>query len=417
MDDAALVEAAVAGDRDAFAAIYDRYASRLHDFIHSVLRNRDEAADVLHDTFVTAGARIGQLRDPSKLRPWLYAIARHRALRVAARWNRLESLDGLEVTATGPRPEEVSERGDLVELVWSAADGLSARDRVVLDLHLRQGLEGQDLGDAMGVSADHAYVMLSRLRDQVERSLGAMLVARQGRSECDELAAILEGWDGRFSTVWRKRVARHVDGCDICETLRRSIASPVALLSATPAIALPASLRQRVLDDVDLCGAKGRPWPASQGGFPPSRERRRRRPVLTVLAAIVVVLAGVVAMSGDGQERPLEPAAESLTTSTMGGTFLVGPAPTLLEDPVVTPPPTSGRSGSSVVPSTTGRPRTTGTPTAPTQPPQGQTTIAPITVPPTTTAPTTRPTRRPATTTTTASTTSTTLRPSAPGGP
>ena len=40
-DDAELVRAATAGDRGAFAAIYDRYADRLHDFCWSVLRDRD----------------------------------------------------------------------------------------------------------------------------------------------------------------------------------------------------------------------------------------------------------------------------------------------------------------------------------------------------------------------------------------
>ena len=40
-DDAELVRAATAGDRGAFAAIYDRYADRLHDFCWGLLRDRD----------------------------------------------------------------------------------------------------------------------------------------------------------------------------------------------------------------------------------------------------------------------------------------------------------------------------------------------------------------------------------------
>jgi hypothetical protein len=47
-NDAELVRAATAGDRGAFAAIYDRYADRLHDLCRSVLRDRDEAADATH---------------------------------------------------------------------------------------------------------------------------------------------------------------------------------------------------------------------------------------------------------------------------------------------------------------------------------------------------------------------------------
>src|SRR5512133_3162468 len=81
--DAELVRAATAGDRGAFAAIYDRYADRLHDFCWSVLRDREEAADASQDAFVAAAERLGQLRDPERLRPWLYAAARTQAFRPA----------------------------------------------------------------------------------------------------------------------------------------------------------------------------------------------------------------------------------------------------------------------------------------------------------------------------------------------
>jgi RNA polymerase sigma factor (sigma-70 family) len=196
-NDAELVRAATAGDRGAFAAIYDRYADRLHDFCWSVLRDRDEAADATQDTFLVAAERLGQLRDPERLRPWLYAVARSRALRRARARTRLapeEDMTDLPDTASGP--EQAAQRADLRDLVWNAAAGLSERDRALLDLHLRHGLEGADLGQAIGVEPAHAYVLLNRLRDQVERSLGALLVARLGRVDCPELATILTGGTG-----------------------------------------------------------------------------------------------------------------------------------------------------------------------------------------------------------------------------
>ena len=79
--DAELVRASAAGDRSAFAGIYDRYANRLHDFCVGMLRDRDGAADCVQDVFCIAATRLPQLREPDKLRPWLYAIARNEALR------------------------------------------------------------------------------------------------------------------------------------------------------------------------------------------------------------------------------------------------------------------------------------------------------------------------------------------------
>src|ERR1700754_2606210 len=79
--DAELAVAAAAGDRRAFAGIYDRYANRLHDFCIGMLRDRDAAADCVQDTFCTAAVKLTNLREPDKLRPWLYSIARYEALR------------------------------------------------------------------------------------------------------------------------------------------------------------------------------------------------------------------------------------------------------------------------------------------------------------------------------------------------
>jgi RNA polymerase sigma factor (sigma-70 family) len=256
--DAELVRAATAGDRGAFAAIYDRYADRLHDFCWSVLRDREEAADATQDAFLVAAERLGQLRDPERLRPWLYAVARSQALRRARARSRVapeEEMTDLPDPATGP--EQAAQRSDLRQLVWNAAAGLSERDRALLDLHLRHGLEGAELGQAMGVDPGHAYVLLSRLRDQVERSLGALLVARLGRADCPDLSQLLSDWDGRFSPLVRKRVARHVDTCQVCSERRRTAASPLALLAAVPPIPAPAYLRRRVLERVQLSGDMG----------------------------------------------------------------------------------------------------------------------------------------------------------------
>jgi RNA polymerase sigma factor (sigma-70 family) len=383
-DDAELVRAATAGDRGAFAAIYDRYADRLHDFCWGLLRDRDEAADATQDAFVVAAERLGQLRDPERLRPWLYAVARSQALRRVRARSRVapeEEMTQLPDPASGP--EQAAERSDLRELVWNAAAGLSERDRALLDLHLRHGLEGAELGEAMGVEPGHAYVLLSRLRDQVERSLGAFLVARLGRQDCPDLSQILTGWDGRFSPLVRKRVARHVDACEVCGTARRRLASPLALLAAVPPLPAPAYLRDQVLSRVQLPspagpgaagppdagppdagppGARqpdpplpgppegersrtedsGRPGIHSPPGGGPARSggRRRRGAVVALVAALLVAVGVGV---GLGWER--SPAVSS-PTGGQGGPVVAGAATSVAPPsaPTSGPPATAGSS-------------------------------------------------------------------------
>lgn len=355
-DDPALVRAACMGDKQAFADIYDRYGTRIYNFLCSVMRNRDDAADVLQDTFITAGSRLHQLRDPSKLRPWLYAIARHHATRALSRAGRSDPLEDMEVTDTAPLPEQVAAQSELSGLIAAAAQGLGTQERIVLDLHLRQGLEGQELGDAIGVSPSHAYVLLTRMRDQVERSLGALLVARQGRKECSELANLLQGWDGNYSALWRKRIARHVDRCDECTGLRKRVLSPISLMAAVPLMPGPAEAREMILERVQLVkfskglGPSGgdrngsslgiEVWPARYGGFPPPMVRRSKKGLAVVSAALVLLLIGASTLAGAFDPRAPQLVLPTKSPESALLQFPDVPTPELLPAAVAQPEPT-----------------------------------------------------------------------------
>lgn len=266
--DADLARAAAAGDRSAFAGIYDRYADRLHDFCIGMLRDRDDAADCVQDAFCTAATRLGQLRDADKLRPWLYAIARNEALRRLRDRQRVTVSDDLPDTVSDePGPETLAARTELADLVSEAAGGLSDRDRSILELTYRHGLDGSDLAEALNVTTVNATKMVQRLRDTVERALGALLVARRIRSTgrgCGDLATILDGWDGHFTVLMRKRIARHIEGCPTCHDDQQRLVSPVALLGAAPAfIPAPGWLRDRTLNEIVLTPSTA-PIPPSQ---------------------------------------------------------------------------------------------------------------------------------------------------------
>jgi len=267
--DAQLVASYLAGDRSALGSIYDRYGQSLFDTATAMTNSRDDASDMVQDVFVLAAERLGQLRDPSRLKPWLFAILRNEVYRRSRRRSRqsLTDFSAPEHDAMLPSTPSSSEAVDdaidgaeLAELVRSAASGLDARDQLVLELSVRQGLSGDDLADALGVSAQQSYGLVHRMRERTERSLGAYCVARRGRKECEELDRILQGWSGDFTVLLRKRVSRHIDACNTCERSRRRFA-PLALVGAAPAFAAPIGLRSSILEQVALL------HPDASGGF------------------------------------------------------------------------------------------------------------------------------------------------------
>lgn len=344
--DADLVQAIRAGDRAAVEVLYDRYAAPLHDFCYSMTRNPHDADDAVQDTFVAAMQKIGSLREPSRLRPWLYAIARHEVFAQSRRRKRTVVTDEMpEYASPAAGPDDAVGDAELVKLVWAAAAGLAERDRALLDLHVRQGLDGGDLAAAMGVPPAHAYVMLNRLRGQVERSLGALLVARTGRSDCAELAAIVGTGSVEMTPLLRKRIARHVESCETCEDRRRRMVSPMALFGAVaPVLAVPFALRAKTVAAMHTAtSSPAVPLRLDHDGFP-----RTAKPVRRAVAGGTAVAAAagvaVVLLSTSGGGAHLRSAASVLPNNSPSSSPSASSVPTTRRPtPTATSTPTPNR--------------------------------------------------------------------------
>ncbi|MDT5064333.1 MAG: hypothetical protein QOK02_488 [Mycobacterium sp.] len=408
LGDAALARAAAAGDRLAFAEIYDRYADRLHDFCVGMLRDREAAADCVQDVFVTAATKLVQLREPDRLRSWLYAIARSEALaRIRARKREQLSEELPEMPSGEADMATLAARTELADLIADASGGLNDRDRVVLELAYRQGLDGPELAEALGVTPKNANTLVERLRETVARSLGALLLCRRVEadpSRCPELAAIVDQWDGQLTPLLRKRVARHVDGCAICEDDRARMVSPAALLGAAPvAIPAPAWLRAQTLDKA-VTGLPGQgtktTGPKDNESWWPPRDfdehvpsdhvaalrgkttsSRRFRRVGLGAALILIGVGGAAALGAPAAFRvvpaddsgPVPPAATttSVTTTSMMPSIAKRPAPS--ETPSTIPPAVVTTTSTAVVIAPIETPVTTSD-TAPTRRPEPSTT-------------------------------------------
>ena len=79
--DRQVVAAITAGDPAGIAMAYDRYAAALYGYCHWMLHDSADAAESLQDTFVLAATTLSDLPEPSKLRPWLFSLARNECRR------------------------------------------------------------------------------------------------------------------------------------------------------------------------------------------------------------------------------------------------------------------------------------------------------------------------------------------------
>jgi RNA polymerase sigma factor (sigma-70 family) len=243
MRDSEVVASIVAGDQVGLAEAYDRYAGPLFAYCRSMLREPADAADAVQDTFLIATTRLTDLRDPGRLRPWLYAVARnecHRRIR-ASRAMAAAIDETIEVPDDSPGVGDDAERAELRALLRAAIRGLNTGEREILALQLWQGVGVGDAAAALGVSRNHAHTLLSRARGQLAASVGVLLVGRSGRRDCPALDTMLTGWDGQLTVLLRKRVSRHIERCEVCSDRQRRELRPAMLLSLSPAAALTAA--------------------------------------------------------------------------------------------------------------------------------------------------------------------------------
>ena len=93
MDERELIRQMKSGDRASFDRIYEKYHVPLFRSAYLICGNREDAEDVLQDTFVTCWLCIGQLRKEESFRYWIFRIMTQAARKRAKERRELPILD------------------------------------------------------------------------------------------------------------------------------------------------------------------------------------------------------------------------------------------------------------------------------------------------------------------------------------
>jgi len=186
--DLELMEACLAGNREAFGRIVERYQSLICAIAYSATGDLGASEDLAQETFVTAWRRLGELRDRTKLRAWLCGIARNltnnwirqRSRDVVARAEPLEGAP--ETTETAPTPREHAISREKEAILWSALEQIPETCREPLVLYYREQQSVQRVAEALGISEDAVKQRLSRGRKMLKEQVAAFVEETLGRT-------------------------------------------------------------------------------------------------------------------------------------------------------------------------------------------------------------------------------------------
>jgi RNA polymerase sigma factor (sigma-70 family) len=323
-DDQRLAQTLYAGDRNALPEIYDRYAPRLFDYCHVLLRDQEGAALALHDSLIIVQERIGRLPDARLFRGWMYAVARAECLRRRA-YAELPAERQRAPEAGGLEADEATR-----QLVHAALLVLSGPQREALDLSLRHELDPHELAEVFGVTPHDASVRVAQARHDLDDAFAAVVVAATGREDCPSVAALAGPVDAPLDADTCAKLARHIANCPICGTRGNRKVATARLLHAMPTAAIPAALRSRVLGtamtpemaDLRATIALRSDPPAEPEYYEEESERTTPRlwPVFAAVACVLLIVGGIFLMlPGSGQEKtsgeqPLAAPSDSSST-------------------------------------------------------------------------------------------------------
>ena len=166
---ASAVEQAVAGDEVAFARIVETYHRDLVRVAYVVAGDEQLAEDAAQAAWSIAWRKLGALRDPERLRPWLVSVAANEARQLVRSRHRRHVAEirvRLPDDALG-NTSEVAERLDLVDAVRR----LKPEDRSLLAMRFVAGLDAAEIGAVVGMSPSGVRGHLSRLLERLRKEL------------------------------------------------------------------------------------------------------------------------------------------------------------------------------------------------------------------------------------------------------
>jgi RNA polymerase sigma factor (sigma-70 family) len=167
LDDRALISRVLAGEREAFRELLERHSPPLLATLRAAV-GREQAREILQETWLRAWEGLGRLRDPARLRSWLLSIALNQ---MRSTFRRPAEPVRVEPDSLARSEEEGAERlGRLEDLarLRLALDELPPRQREVVDLRANHELAHAEIAALLGISEEASranyYQGLRRLR-------------------------------------------------------------------------------------------------------------------------------------------------------------------------------------------------------------------------------------------------------------
>jgi RNA polymerase sigma-70 factor len=175
VDERDLVQAAAAGDREAFGGLVRLHQARLRALVALSLSDRDDVLDVVQEAFVDAWRGLERFDQAREFGPWLRTICRNRMLkflrdRLPRRRRELALVDEALIAAVPAGETQGDDAlGSRLAALRRCLEQLDADHRRLLQSRFADGVAVQELAAALGKSPNAVSMILLRLKGVLQR--------------------------------------------------------------------------------------------------------------------------------------------------------------------------------------------------------------------------------------------------------
>lgn len=152
--------------KEIISELFDSYSDMVYRISLSIVRNREEAQDVVMDVFM-ALMKQSSFNDEGHIKAWLIRTAENKSINVvrSARVQRTQPLDELmENTLSAPLSEQEHE---VLDMVMRLPDKL----KTTVYMYYYEDMPAEDIAEALGISANTVYKRLQRGRSVLKMNL------------------------------------------------------------------------------------------------------------------------------------------------------------------------------------------------------------------------------------------------------
>lgn len=173
MDDSEVIAAVCAGNRDAFAALVERYQRTLYYFVVGKVADDTEAKDIVQKSFVVAFQNLADFRMGENFFAWLKGIALNHCRNEWRRYQSQARLAGrlleekraeLELASFDAHPDDGERR---IAALRHCMEKLAHDEQVVVEMRFVQELSLASIGEEVGRGAEAVRLLLYRIRQRL----------------------------------------------------------------------------------------------------------------------------------------------------------------------------------------------------------------------------------------------------------